>query len=179
MPSILRSQPPLTWSKTRKPTTSWSSKPTSPDSSSASPGFPWTRRGLFPPPDITRDQGHGRHETREVYPFEITPENSGFPHAAQAAVVCRTTHHLKSVRVTEETEILLTSRPASRMSAAQIQLSRRGTWSIENPIHYVRDVTFGEDRSTVRTGHGPDNLATLRNLFIGICGLCLPRPHRR
>lgn len=94
-------------------------------------------------------------------------------------MVCRTTHHLKSVRVTEETEILLTSRPASRMSAAQIQLSRRGHWSIENPIHYVRDVTFGEDRSTVRTGHGPDNLATLRNLVIGICGLDAARQHQR
>jgi hypothetical protein len=93
-------------------------------------------------------------------------------------VVCRTTHHLRSVRVTQETEILLTSRSVTRMNAAQIQTSRRGHWSIENPIHYVRDVTFGEDRSTVRTGHAPDNLATLRNLVIGICGLDAARKHR-
>lgn len=94
-------------------------------------------------------------------------------------MVCRTTHHLKSVRVTEETELLLTSRPASQLNAAQIQSSRRGHWSIENPIHYVRDVTFGEDRSTVRTQHAPDNLATLRNLVIGICGLDGARKHQR
>lgn len=94
-------------------------------------------------------------------------------------MVCRTTHHLKSVRVTEETEILLTSRPASKMSAAEIQAFRRGHWSIENPIHYVRDVTFGEDRSTVRTKHAPHNLATLRNLVIGICGLDAARKHQR
>jgi len=125
------------------------------------------------------DQGHGRHETREVYPFEITPQTAGFPHAAQAAVICRTTHHLKSVRVTEETEIVLTSRPADRMNAAHIQVFRRGHWTIEHPIHYVRDVTFGEDRSTFRTGHGPQNLATLRNLVIGLCGLDAARHNQR
>lgn len=94
-------------------------------------------------------------------------------------MVHRTTHHLKSVRITEETEILLTSRPAAEMNAAQIQAFRRGHWTIENPIHYVRDVTFGEDHSTVRTGHAPDNLATLRNLVIGLCGLDAARNKRR
>jgi hypothetical protein len=94
-------------------------------------------------------------------------------------VVIRTTHHLKSVRVTEEIEILLTSRPGAQLSAAQIQASRRGHWTIENPIHYVRDVTFGEDRSTARTKHAPQNLATLRNLVIGLCGLDAARQRKR
>lgn len=91
----------------------------------------------------------------------------------------RTTHHLKSVRVTEEIEILLTSRPASQLDAAGLQGFRRGHWSIENPIHYVRDVTFGEDQSTIRTGHAPQNMATLRHLVIGLCGLDAARHHRR
>ena len=94
-------------------------------------------------------------------------------------MVIRTTHHLKSLRVTEENEILLTSRSAAAMSAAQIQAFRRGHWTIENPIHYVRDVTFGEDRSTARTQHAPENLATLRNLVIGLCGLDAARKHKR
>ena len=96
----------------------------------------------------------------------------------QAAVLCRTTHHLKEVRVSEETEILLSSRPPDRMDAAQIQQFRRGHWAIER-LHCVRDVTFGEDRSTVRTGHAPHNLATLRNLVIGLCGLDAARHHKR
>lgn len=83
----------------------------------------------------------------------------------------RTTHHLKSLRVSEEIEILLTSRPPSQLDAAGFQVCRRGHWSIENPIHYVRDVTFGEDQSTIRTGHAPQNMAALRNLVIGLCGL--------
>lgn len=124
------------------------------------------------------DQGHGRHETREVYPFEISPEQTGFPYSVQAAVICRTTHHLKSVRVTEETEIVFSSRPAADMNAAQLQAFRRGHWKIES-LHYVRDVTFGEDASTVRTKHAPENLATLRNLVIGLCGLDAARKGER
>jgi hypothetical protein len=94
-------------------------------------------------------------------------------------VVSRTTHHLKSLRITQETEILLSSRPTAKMNAAQIQAFRRGHWTIENPIHYVRDVTFGEDRSTACTGHTPQNLATLRNLVIGLCGLDGARKNQR
>jgi hypothetical protein len=133
---------------------------------------------FFFPPHLTLDQGHGRHETREVYPFEITPEQSNFPHAVQAALVVRTTHYLKTLQVSEEVEILLSSRPNSRMDAAQIQALRRGHWSIES-THYVRDVTFGEDASTVRMGHSPQNLATLRNLVIGLCGLEGAHHHKK
>jgi predicted transposase YbfD/YdcC len=128
------------------------------------------RKAFFFPPDITLDQGHGRHETREVYPFEITPEQTGFAHSVQAAIITRTNHYLKSLEITEETEIVISSRPASQMNAAQLQAFRRGHWEIES-IHYVRDVTFGEDASTVCTGYAPQNLAALRNLVIGLCGL--------
>lgn len=39
----------------------------------------------------------------------------------------------------------------------------RGHWGIENRLHWVRDVTFGEDGCRMRTGDGPQNLAALRN----------------
>ena len=96
----------------------------------------------------------------------------------QAAVIIRTTHHLKAVRVTEETEIVFSSRPPDQMDAAQLQAFRRGHWGIE-AVHWVRDVTFGEDASTVRTRHAPQNLATLRNLVIGLCALDAARQHKR
>jgi len=88
----------------------------------------------------------------------------------QAALVIRTTHHLKRVRVTEDLEILLSSRPPEQMNAAQIQAFRRGHWGVE-AVHYVRDVTFGEDRSTAHTLHAPQNLATLRHAVIGLCAI--------
>lgn len=44
----------------------------------------------------------------------------------------------------------------------------RGHWGIENRLHYVRDVTFGEDASQVRSGAAPQVLAALRNAVIGL-----------
>lgn len=44
----------------------------------------------------------------------------------------------------------------------------RGHWEIENRLHWVRDVTFDEDRSQVRTGAAPRAMATLRNLAISL-----------
>jgi hypothetical protein len=47
----------------------------------------------------------------------------------------------------------------------------RGHWRIENSVHWVRDVTFDEDRSQVRKGNGPRVMATLRNLAISVLRL--------
>lgn len=117
------------------------------------------------------DQGHGRHDTREVFLFEVSPEQTGFPYAAQGALVIRTTHHLKKVTVTQDTQFSITSRDSQRLSPQQFQETLRGHWSIENKLHYVRDVTLGEDQSTARTGHSQQNLATLRNVVIGLSAL--------
>jgi hypothetical protein len=92
-------------------------------------------------------------------------------------MILRTTHYLKSLEVTQDAEIVLSSRPHAQMNAAQLQGLRRGHWGIES-VHYVRDVTFGEDASTVRTGHAPQNLAALRNLVIGLCALDAARQQK-
>jgi len=47
----------------------------------------------------------------------------------------------------------------------------RGHWTIENRLHWVRDVTFDEDRSQVRKGNGPRVMASLRNLAISVLRL--------
>ena len=44
----------------------------------------------------------------------------------------------------------------------------RGHWAIENRLHYVRDVSFGEDGSQIRSGAAPQVLAALRNVVIGL-----------
>lgn len=111
--------------------------------------------------------------------FEVTEEHTSFPHAAQAALRISTIHHLKSLRVSEEMEIVLTSRSSDKMTPPQMERFRRGHWGIENPLHYVRDVSFGEDLSTVCTGHAPQNMAALRNLVIGLCALDGARRSKR
>ncbi len=47
----------------------------------------------------------------------------------------------------------------------------RGQWQIENRAHWVRDVTFDEDRSQVRTASGPQVMACLRSLAISLLSL--------
>lgn len=44
----------------------------------------------------------------------------------------------------------------------------RSHWAIENSLHWVLDVTFGEDRARSRTGHGPANMATVRHFAFNI-----------
>jgi predicted transposase YbfD/YdcC len=47
----------------------------------------------------------------------------------------------------------------------------RGHWAIENSVHHVRDVTFDEDRSRIRTSAAPQIMATLRNTVISLLRL--------
>ena len=62
----------------------------------------------------------------------------------------------------------VTSLTKEKASPERILSLNRGHWEIENRIHYVRDVTFDEDRSRVRKGNGPRVMATIRNLVISI-----------
>lgn len=64
------------------------------------------------------------------------------------------------------------------MDALALEKERRRHWGIE-AVHYVRDVTFGEDASTARSGHAPQNLASLRNLVISLCGIDAARNSQR
>ena len=70
----------------------------------------------------------------------------------------------------EATEVtyLITSLPPERASATTLLGYLRGHWRIENRLHYVRDVTFDEDRSQVRLGATPQVMATCRNLALAL-----------
>jgi predicted transposase YbfD/YdcC len=61
----------------------------------------------------------------------------------------------------------ITSLTASQADPAQLAAWICGHWQIE-ALHHVRDVTYAEDASQVRTRNGPQTMATLRNLAIGI-----------
>jgi hypothetical protein len=68
----------------------------------------------------------------------------------------------------------ITSLTFAQASPARLGDLLRGHWAIENGLHYVRDVTFSEDASQLRTGTAPQVMATLRNLAIGT--LCRAGP---
>ena len=62
----------------------------------------------------------------------------------------------------------ITSLTPDEATAAQLLAFTRQHWHIENKSHWVRDVTFDEDRSQVRTGSLPQVMATLRNTVISL-----------
>ena len=61
-------------------------------------------------------------------------------------------------------------RPSSRPGPPNSQASR-GHWGIKDRLHWIREVTYDEDRPQVRTGNGPRVMASLRNLAIAILRL--------
>jgi len=69
---------------------------------------------------------------------------------------------------TTETSYIITSLSPPQATPAQLLHLVRGHWGIENRLHWVRDVTFDEDRCQVRTRSAPQVMAALRNLVIGL-----------
>jgi predicted transposase YbfD/YdcC len=114
-----------------------------------------------------REKGHGRAGWRTL---KVTAVAAGiaFPHAAQAIQIRRRRRPLTGTkRWSAETSYAVTSLAASHATPAQLGQWARGHWGIE-ALHHIRDVTYGEDASQIRTGNGPEAMAALRNLAIAI-----------
>jgi predicted transposase YbfD/YdcC len=124
--------------------------------------LPWRQ---IPVLDRTRDHGHGRIELRSLKVAAVA--GLCFPHAAQAIQVTRRVRAPGSRRWRTVTAYAVTSLALGTASPAQLAGWLRGHWRIENQLHWVRDVTFGEDASTARTGSLPRVMASLRNLAVG------------
>jgi len=56
------------------------------------------------------------------------------------------------------------------MSASEYNHGIRSHWAIENSLHYVKDVTFKEDASLIRSGNAPTNFSIVRNIAINLFG---------
>jgi predicted transposase YbfD/YdcC len=114
--------------------------------------------------DVDLDKGHGRIETRTVSVLRQVDWLDGdrrFPGEARFADA------RAIVRVEARTELKDRSRldvyiTSSGRSAAELAQNVRGHWGIENTLHWTLDVTFQEDLSRVRKGHGAQNMALLR-----------------
>ena len=70
-----------------------------------------------------------------------------------------------STRWNSETVYAITSLPCQHARPDVIADAVRGHWQIE-VLHWIRDVSFGEDLSQIRTGRGPAVMATLRNFAV-------------
>jgi len=124
--------------------------------------LPWRD---IPVADETRDRGHGRVETRRLQ--VATVADLDFPHATQAIRITRRVRPPTGRRWRTVTVYAVTSLTAAQASPARLADWIRGHWGIE-ALHHIRDTTYAEDASQVRTGTAPRAMASLRNLAIGI-----------
>jgi len=111
---------------------------------------------------------HGRIETRRIWCTTTINDYLDFPHVGQAFMIEREVVHKKSGVRTIETALGITSQRPDQADARGVLATNRGHWAIENSCHYILDWVFDEDRSRIRTGHGPANVTRLRRFAIGI-----------
>jgi predicted transposase YbfD/YdcC len=114
------------------------------------------------------ETGHGRREIRVLKVVTIAA-GIAFPHARQAIQVIRRTRPIsartgRKGRWHTETIYAITDLAPHQARPDELAAWIRGHWQIENGLHWVRDVTFGEDASRVHTGAAPQVMASLRNL---------------
>lgn len=109
---------------------------------------------------------HGdRHEQRTLRTSTVLNAYLRWPHVGQVCAVERGI--TRKGRTRWETAYAVTSLSPAEAGPRRLLTLWRGHWGIENRLHWVRDVTFDEDRCQVRTGAAPQVLAALRNTVIG------------
>jgi predicted transposase YbfD/YdcC len=118
------------------------------------------------PHHVTEEHARGRIKRWSCW--ITSAEGIDFPHARQGAFIRREIFEISGDRISKEHALILTSRKAERMTAADVNQHTRGHWGIENKSHYVRDTVFREDSSQAWTAEGPHALASLRNLALGL-----------
>ena len=78
----------------------------------------------------------------------------------------RTTTVVKTGEIRHEIVVGVTSCDSNRATPADLLAAVRQHWTIENQVHWTRDVTWKEDASHVRTGSAPRMLASFRNMVL-------------
>jgi predicted transposase YbfD/YdcC len=105
---------------------------------------------------------------RRIWSTTELNHNIEFPYLNQSFRIEWITCNLQGERMRHEILYGVSSLTEENASAADLLKFNRGEWEIENRVHWVRDVTFDEDRSQVRKNSGPQVTATLRNLSISL-----------
>ena len=100
---------------------------------------------------------------------QLTRGSGPVPDGPESIIAVDADHRVKN-KTTRQVRYAITSLDTRTHADRLLQLVR-GHWGIENGLHYVRDVTMGEDGSQVRTGSAPQVMAALRNVVVGILRL--------
>ncbi len=140
-------------------------KPNQPKLLARIQALPWAQIPLTHSEDS--QPAHGRIETRTLKVL-TTVRGIGFPHARQVIQITRDRVAVATGERSREVVYAICSVAFEHAHPRVIATWLREHWSIENAVHWVRDITFDEDRSTVRTGTAPQVMASLRNTALNL-----------
>jgi predicted transposase YbfD/YdcC len=116
----------------------------------------------------THDKQQGRLEKQTLESTTASNDYLQWPGVAQVSHrTCQRTH-IKSGKVTTHVRYAVTSLDRAMVSLDQIESVWRRHWTIENQLHYVRDVSFGEDQCQIHFGNAPQALAAFRNAILAL-----------
>ncbi len=110
---------------------------------------------------------HGRVESRAIWTTIALNDYLDFPGVGQCVAIERCVTHKKTGKVSTETVYGLTSHTPESAHAKRLLAFNREHWGVE-ACHYILDWNWDEDRCTLRTGHGPENMTRLRRFAIGL-----------
>ena len=117
----------------------------------------------------TIEKSHGRNEKRECWVTEEIAWLHGIEKwcdLSGIAMIRSTVQRSSSGQPEQAVHYLLFSK--SGMSAADVLRVKREHWSIENSLHWVLDVDFGEDSMRMRLGNAAENMNILRHLALNL-----------
>ena len=114
------------------------------------------------------EKNHGRIEFRKISVLNTARIKLAFPGVQQAALLHRERTIVSSGKTTSDAVFLITDLEFPLLNAQEFARLKRMYWYIENKLHYRKDLVFGEDRSTIRALHGPQNMSSLRNFAVGL-----------
>ena len=110
---------------------------------------------------------HGRIESRAIWTSTKLNAYLDFPAVGQVFVIERTITNKKTGKTTIETVYGLTDHTPESASPKRLLAFNRGHWGVE-AHHWILDWNWDEDRCTIRTGHGPENITRLRRFATGL-----------
>lgn len=123
------------------------------------------------PEQQTIEKAHGRLETRSIWTTSKLSVYINFPYANQVFMIKREVTNCKTQKTSVELVAGITNLSKDRATPGMLLRDNRLHWGVEDRLHYVRDFTFDEDRSQIKTNNGPQMMACIRNFVISIFNL--------
>lgn len=125
----------------------------------------------------TIEKSRGRIKQRRMVSSAGLIDYPDWPHVGQVCQLVQTI--TKHGETTPAMEYPIAGVPREHADAAKLLSWWRNHWKIENQLHYVRDLTLGEDASRIRSRKAPENLTSVRNAAIGLLRRHRSHQHRR